>query len=168
MTVADLVDIANDKDINAALSGLMGKDKDNARMWNEDTGPPADKRQAQMLQQLKQPQPIKISGQPSDLLFNKPAAPQGPRDPGINPSVRPTVNREPPGNKPMSPESFRPTGTPSQPTGGVQTKGGFYPTYSANSAEAQSFRERFDLARQKGETTFPWQGRMYTNEKKGK
>lgn len=48
----------------------------------------------------------------------------------------------------------------------VHTKGGDYPVYKKDSAEAQSFRGAFADARKAGKKTFTWQGRSYTTEVK--
>lgn len=59
---------------------------------------------------------------------------------------------------------------PSKPAGAVKTvstKGGNYPVYKKDSAEAKSFGAAFNEAREKGLKVFPWQGRSYSTKKKG-
>lgn len=48
------------------------------------------------------------------------------------------------------------------PVGGVQTKGGYYPTFDKSSGEAADFRTAFARAHSSGMSTFNWQGREYS------
>jgi hypothetical protein len=61
-------------------------------------------------------------------------------------------------------EPFSAPGTPAMRT--VQTGGGAYPVYQAQSAKAQSFRDAFAEARSGGAKTFDWDGRSYSTKVK--
>lgn len=61
---------------------------------------------------------------------------------------------------PAAPRASAPAGgTP--PTRVQRTQGGDYPVYPKASPEAGSFRDEFRAARERGDSTFSWQGRQY-------
>jgi len=64
--------------------------------------------------------------------------------------------------------SKSPAGGDKKPSSGsVKTKGGTYPVYKKDSANAKSFRAAFAAARKGGAKVFTWEGRKYNTKLKG-
>ena len=94
-------------------------------------------------------------------------------DKGINPAARPTMEPEKgPNPRPSTdvgaamPQAATMVDNHTGKLGGVQTKGGFYPTFDKSSTEAKDFRSTFAQAVASKAPTFMWQGREYTTELK--
>lgn len=93
-------------------------------------------------------------------------------DPGINPAAKPTMQpvdaqpnpRPDTGIGQAMPQAATMIDNVTGKVGGVQTGGGFYPTYDKGSAEATSFSKAFAEAHKAGLSEFSWQGRRYNTQ----
>ena len=78
--------------------------------------------------------------------------------------VRDSAKKAPVGNGAKA--SSAPKKEASAPIRSVKTKGGDYPVYKKDSAEAGDFRGAFAAARKAGKKEFTWQGRKYNTKTK--